>query len=339
MQTVILEEPGRFALGERPSLSSPQAGEALVQVKRIGVCGTDYHAYRGRQPFFSYPRVLGHELAVEVLAVGDGVTNVKPGDLCAVEPYLNCGSCVACRAGKTNCCASLKVLGVHVDGGMTEQLILPANKLHPSTTLSVDQLALVETLGIGAHAVERGQPQPGDTVLVIGAGPIGLGVALFAKDTGARVIVADTSRERLDAATALLPGIDPLLANENTTAQLEAQTNGDLASIVFDATGSAVSMRGSFDFVQPGGKLVYVGLVLDDISLPDPLFHRREMTLLATRNATAATFHHVMGLMESGAVDTTKWVTHRGPLVDVPSSLPKWAGPGSGVIKAVLNVA
>ena len=174
MQTIVLETPGSFTQVDRPDAPGPGPGEALVSVRRIGICGTDLHAFRGRQPFFQYPRVLGHELGVEVLAVGEGVEAICPGDRCAIEPYLNCGKCIACRHGKTNCCASLQVLGVHTDGGMCERLIVPASKLHKSLTLTLDQLALVETLGIGAHAVDRAALMAGEVVLVIGAGPIGL---------------------------------------------------------------------------------------------------------------------------------------------------------------------
>mgnify|MGYP001149496030 CR=1 FL=1 len=127
-------------------------GHALVRVKHVGICGTDWHAYRGRQPFFTYPRILGHELGVVVEAVNDPESSLKSGDRCAVEPYLNCGRCVACRRGKTNCCVSLQTLGVHTDGGMREQIVIPVAKLHRSAALSIEQLALVEMLGIGAHA-------------------------------------------------------------------------------------------------------------------------------------------------------------------------------------------
>src|SRR5438046_1886544 len=154
MQTVVLEKPGLFALGSDhlPAISSPD--EALVRVHRVGICGTDIHAYRGDQPFFTYPRIIGHELGVEIVQVGPNEAGLRAGDRCAVEPYLNCGSCIACRRGKTNCCARLQVLGVHTDGGMREYFTVPVRKLYRSEVLSLEQLALVETLGIGAHAVE-----------------------------------------------------------------------------------------------------------------------------------------------------------------------------------------
>src|SRR4051812_45976817 len=174
MLSIVLDEPGRFRVTEAPKPPAPGAGEALVRVGRVGICGTDLHAYRGRQPFFSYPRILGHELGVEVLAVGAGVTGLEPGDRCAVEPYLDCGACLACRRGRTNCCAGLRVLGVHTDGGLRERITVPARKLHRSGRLSPEQLALVETLAVGCHAVGRAAPRADEACLVIGAGPIGL---------------------------------------------------------------------------------------------------------------------------------------------------------------------
>src|SRR5947199_4307593 len=180
MQTIVLEKPGSLTLADTAAPTDVPPGHAMVRVRRVGICGTDLHAYRGRQPFFSYPRILGHELGVEVIALGDGDTfGLKKGDRCTVEPYLNCGKCIACRRGKTNCCASLEVLGVHTDGGMRERIRVPVSKLHPSETLTLDQLALIETLGIGAHAVDRAKVEAGEFVLVIGAGPIGLAVMQF----------------------------------------------------------------------------------------------------------------------------------------------------------------
>ena len=201
MKTVILEKPGQLRLMESAEPTDLPSGSALVRVHRVGFCGTDWHAYHGRQPFFSYPRILGHELGVEIVSINDPAGEhagmLSPGDRCSVEPYLNCGECIACRRGKENCCVNLRVLGVHADGGMRERIVVPITKLHRSRTLSFDQLALVETLGIGCHAVSRAQPEADENVLVLGAGPIGLSVIPFVKAAGAVPIVADVSESRL----------------------------------------------------------------------------------------------------------------------------------------------
>ena len=198
MKAISLREPQRFEMIDIAPPPDPGPGEALVQVRNIGICGTDVSGYFGKMPLMTYPRILGHELGVEVVAVGDGVTGVAPGDRCSVEPYLNCvDGCLACRRGAPNCCATLEVLGVHTDGGMRPRFLLPARKLHVSTRLAFEQLALVETLGIGAHAVDRGAPGPDDTALIIGAGPIGLATYEFVRLSGATSIFMDLNEERL----------------------------------------------------------------------------------------------------------------------------------------------
>ena len=337
MKTITLNEPGQFSHShtEPPVLTSPDA--ALVRVRRVGICGTDIHAFAGRQPFFSYPRILGHELGVEVLETGANVRDLKPGDLCAVEPYLNCGHCIACRRGKTNCCASLQVLGVHTDGGMREIIEVPARKLHKSDTLTLDQLALVETLGIGAHAVQRADIEAGENALVIGAGPIGLSVMQFAQARGARVLVMDMNPARLDFCRQHLGIVDAIAANDTALEAVKERTGGDLPTAVFDATGNSNSMHNAFNFVAPGGKLIFVGLFLGDVTFYDPDFHRREMTLLATRNSTGDDFRRIIGLMETGKIDTAPWITHRADCADLLAHFPDWIKPESGVIKAVVE--
>src|ERR1044071_1621216 len=189
MKALLLEKPKTWRQIEIPTPHDPGPVEALVSVQRVGICGTDISGYLGKMPFFSYPRIPGHELGVEVLAVGEDVSNVRPGDHCAVEPYINCQRCYACRRGLTNCCEYHQTLGVMCDGGMCERMLLPARKLHVSRRLNMEQLALVETLAIGCHAVDRGEVKTGENVLIIGAGPIGLSALEFVRVAGARIIV------------------------------------------------------------------------------------------------------------------------------------------------------
>jgi 2-desacetyl-2-hydroxyethyl bacteriochlorophyllide A dehydrogenase len=338
MNTVILNEPGKLALIDAPEPSAPGSGEALVRVHRMGFCGTDYHAFHGRQPFFSYPRILGHELGLEVLAVGAEVKNVVVGDKCSLEPYVHCGTCRPCRKGATNCCANIKVIGVHVDGGMRERFVVPAAKLHPSKTLSYDALALVETLAIGAHAIDRAAVQQGETVVVIGAGPIGLSTIQFALLRGARVVVIDRAASRLEACSSLYPAIVALDPEKRFAEQLSELTGGDLADAVVDATGNLASMGASLEYVGSTGRLVYVGLAQGEVSFNDPLFHRREMTLLGSRNALPRNFTEIIADMEKGNIDPLAWITHRCTLEEIPHKLPAWSEPAAGVIKAVASV-
>ncbi len=319
MLQVTLQDPGCFTSQTTAPEPKIGPGEALVRVHRIGVCGTDLHAHAGRQPFFEYPRVLGHELGVEVVDPGDAPNGLKVGDRCSVEPYLNCGQCIACRRGKPNCCSNLRVMGVHMDGGMGELLAVPAPKLHPSATLSYDQLALVETLGIGAHAVERAEPTAEDFILVIGAGPIGLSVVQFALITGAKVVVMDISESRLAFCREQMGVTHTVMAGENASVELTAIGDGDLPTIVIDATGNPRSMAGAFDLPANGGRIVFVGLFQGELAFNDPNFHRRELTVCASRNALPETFTSITSAMEEGRIDTTPWITHRMALAEVPA--------------------
>jgi 2-desacetyl-2-hydroxyethyl bacteriochlorophyllide A dehydrogenase len=338
MKTIVLETPGEFRLIDTEPPGPPGPGEALVRVRRVGICGTDLHAFRGKQPFFSYPRILGHELGVEIVALGEGTEALalSPGDRCSVEPYLNCGHCIACRRGKTNCCASLKCLGVHTDGGMRELIVVPARKLHKSETLPLEHLALVEMLCIGAHAVRRAEPAPDEVALVIGAGPIGLATIQAAQFMGAKVIVMEVSQRRIQFCREQL-GVEQFIdATQAPLPQLQAMLGPDMPTLVFDATGNAASMMNAFNYVAPGGKLIFVGLFQGEVTFHDPDFHRLELTLMSSRNATAADFAWVIQMLESGRINVEPWITHEASPEALPSEFSSWLDPENGVIKAML---
>jgi 2-desacetyl-2-hydroxyethyl bacteriochlorophyllide A dehydrogenase len=334
MKAVILEKPGEMRAANLDAPRAPQAGEALVRVHRVGVCGTDLHAFRGTQPYFTYPRIVGHELGVEILALGGDSPGLAVGDLCAVEPSIQCGQCIACRRGRGNCCTELKVLGVHLDGGLREQIVVPVRNLHKSTRLTPEQLAMVEPLSIGSHAVRRAAPEPGDTVLVIGVGPIGLGVAQSLRFHNVKVVVSDLREERLALAQAVLGTRELIDARQDALAQLRRILGGELATVVFDCTGSIASMEESINFMAHGGKLVFVGLVPESFSFSDPLFHRRETTLLSSRNCTAQDFREVIARMETGAIDVSRWITHRASADELPRVFPGWVSGDNRLFKA-----
>ncbi len=335
MQSIILSESGQLRKSEAEEPQPPGADEALIRIRRIGVCGTDFHAFLGEQPFFSYPRILGHELGVEIVALGEQVENLVVGTRCAVEPYFYCGICSACRRGKPNCCLNLKVFGVHIDGGMREYAVIPAKYLHPTKTLSFDQLALVEPLGIGAHAVARAQIEVGEQVLVIGAGPIGLAVIQFALLAGANVTVTDISETRLAFCQQLWPAVTCLLKQSDPQKLFPVD---ELPSVVFDATGNKQSMQGAFNLVANGGKLIFVGLFQGDVTFHDPDFHRKEITLLSSRNSTSADFQRIIQYMENGQIQTEPWITHRANFENLGEAFPQWLNRNSGVIKAMIAV-
>ncbi|HYH63726.1 MAG TPA: zinc-binding alcohol dehydrogenase family protein [Urbifossiella sp.] len=341
MKALQLEQPKQFRFIDIPEPPPPGPGEAVVRVSRVGVCGTDYSGYLGKMPFFSYPRIPGHELGVEVVAVGPGVTNVKPGDRAAVEPYINCQNCYSCARGHTNACENHQTLGVHCDGGLRPRFTIPARKLHVSDKLTFEQLALVETLGIGLHAVNRANPRADETVLVIGAGPIGLSVIEFAKLAGSRVVVMDLNEQRLAFAREKMGVRETLLSKGDFDADVKAFTEltaGKLGNVVVDATGSAKSMSGAYHYVGFAGRLVWVGITQDQLGFTQPLMHRREMTFLASRNALAPEFTRIIRLIEGGMLDTRPWITHRAPFDAVLDVFPTWLKPETGVVKAVVEI-
>ncbi len=341
MKAISLDKPGQFSVVELPEPPAPGPGQALVRVHRVGICGTDLGGYLGKMPFYSYPRIPGHELGVEILAVGPDVANVRVGDRCSVEPYLNCQKCYSCRRGLTNCCEKHQTLGVMCDGGLTDRIILPARKLHVSTKLTYDQLALVETLAIGCHAIDRGAPKAGEHVLVIGAGPIGLSAIEFAKVAGAISIVIDINQGRLDFCKNVM-GVDHVIlakGDGSEMAELERITNGQFADVVVDATGSNKSMANALNYCAFGGRLVYVGITQQEVSfLHAPVMHRREVTLMASRNALSRDFARIIQLIEDGAINTKPWITHRTTFGNMIADFPTFLKPESGVIKAMVEL-
>ncbi|MFT2011283.1 zinc-binding alcohol dehydrogenase family protein [Pontibacter sp. 13R65] len=337
MKTLVCTTPKQFdyATGEKPALTP---GHAIIKIRRIGICGTDLHAYEGTQPFFEYPRILGHELAGELVDF-DNAPGFEKGEAVTFIPYFNCGTCVACRAGKSNCCTQMKVCGVHVHGGMVEYLSVPSYSLVHGEGLSFDELALVEPLAIGAHGVRRADVQPGEFVLVIGAGPIGLGIMEFARIAGAQVIAMDINDARLNFCKDKLKVQHIVNAlSPDVTEQLQQITNGDMPTVVIDATGSQRAINNAFQYMAHGARYVMVGLQKGEVSFSHPEFHKRESTLMSSRNATRQDFEHVVASMKKGLVEPTTYITHRVLFDQVKDEFASWLDPANGVIKAMVEL-
>ena len=335
MNTLVCENPGHFSYVET-AYPTPKAGHSIIKIKRVGICGTDLHAFEGTQPFFSYPRVLGHELAAEY-EDGDA-PGFKKGDPLTVIPYIHCGNCIACRQGKTNCCSSLKVLGVHVDGGMSEFFLVPNELLLKGGGLSLDALALVEPLCIGYHAVQRSSIQSTETALVIGAGPIGFGLMLFLKAMGVTVIGMDVNQDRLEFCHTHLQ-IDAMLdpRDEDHFEKIKGLSSGEMPAVVFDATGSLKAINNAFRYMSHAGKYVLVGLQLGEISFSHPEFHKREATLMSSRNATKNDFEKVMDMIRQKKIDPLCMITHRLKFEEVGNSFEQLMDPTQQVVKAMVS--
>jgi len=315
-----------------------QPGHAIIKIRRIGICGTDLHAFEGTQPFFSYPRILGHELAGDLIDA-DGAEGFVPGEALTFIPYFNCNTCIACRQGKPNCCSNIRVFGVHIDGGMSEYISVPSYSLVKGNGLTYDELALVEPLAIGAHGIRRAAVQKDEFVLVIGAGPIGLGTMEFARIAGAQVIALDINAGRLQFCRNKLQLLHTInAATEDVVERLKEITNNDMPTVVIDATGSQKAINNALQYLAHGGRFVLIGLQKETISFSHPEFHKRETTLMSSRNATREDFVHVVDCMKEGWVNPSTYITHRTAFDDVKNVFKSWLEPATGVIKAIAEI-
>lgn len=337
MKYIVCEEPGKFLMKEK-SIPTIDQEQVLLQIKTIGICGTDLHAYAGNQAFFQYPRILGHELGSQVLAVGKNVRNVQVGDKVLVMPYISCGKCIACRKGKTNCCTKIEVLGVHTDGGMQEKITVPANILLEVNDLSFQEIAIIEPLAIGAHALRRAALKEEEYIVVVGCGPIGLGIMKLAQIQGAKVIAVDVVEKRLHFAKDQI-GVDFIVnALENPVETIAKITDGDLATAVFDASGNRRALESGPAYMAHGGRYVLVGLSKGDLTFQHPAIHAKETTLMCSRNATFEDFHLVIETLKTGQFPTASFITHTVPFDEMIAHFDNWLDPKAGVIKAMVTL-
>lgn len=337
MKALVCTTPGELDYISR-ELPRLEPGQAIIRIRRIGICGTDLHAFEGTQPYFTYPRILGHELSGELIAFDDA-PGFEIGEAVTFIPYFSCGDCIACRNGKENACVGMKVCGVHQDGGMVEYLSVPATSLIHGKNLGLDVLALIEPLSIGAHAVRRAAISKGEFVLVVGAGPIGLGAMEFARAAGGKVIALDTNNSRLKFCKEKMK-VDHIInaMDVDVTEQLNAITSGNKPTVVMDATGNIKAISNAFHYMAHGARYVLIGLQKGDISFSHPEFHKREATLMSSRNATRADFEYVISLIERGEIDPSIFVTHRVGFDQVKDEFKEWLNPSSGVIKAMVEI-
>lgn len=334
MKYIVCEEPNKFALKEK-EIPIKEDNQALIKIHRVGICGTDLHAYSGNQAFFTYPRILGHELAGEILEIGENPKNLKVGDSVIVMPYVSCGNCVACRQGKTNCCTNIRVLGVHTDGGMQEKIAVRVDLLLPANHLSYEEMAIVEPLAIGAHAIRRANVLKGETIVVIGCGPIGIGLMKLAQIKGAEVIALDVDEARLEFVKNEIGVKHTVKVSETAVEEVSNITNGDLAAVVFDATGNKRALEGGIGYMSHGGRYVLVGLSKGELTFSHPAIHAKESTIMCSRNATLEDFEFVINNLDK--FPTNAFVTHQVSFNDMISNFDSWLDPKTKVIKAMVN--
>jgi threonine dehydrogenase-like Zn-dependent dehydrogenase len=336
MKALVCTRPGKM---DYTDIAEPELkkGHAIIRIRKIGICGTDLHAFEGTQPFFNYPRILGHEVSGELMDFDDA-PGFQKGEAVTFLPYLNCGTCIACRSGKTNCCTNLRVCGVHMDGGMVDYFAVPSRLLVHGQGLSLTELALVEPLAIGAHGIRRAGIRPGEYVLVMGAGPIGLGTIEFARLRSAEIIVMDTNLHRLNFCKTQL-GIAHIIqaADPNISEQLMDITKGDMPTVLIDASGNRNAINGGLNYLAHGGRYILIGLQKEELVFSHPEFHKKETTLMSSRNATREDFDHVIDTIQKDLIHPLSFITNRVDFRDAATEFKNWADPARGIIKVVVE--
>lgn len=334
MKAIYLKAPREISVANVPE---PQraGNEVLIKVRSMGICGSDIGAFKGTNPLVKYPRIIGHEIAGEVLAVPNDEPELAVGDHVVIEPYVYCGNCYPCSHDRTNCCENLTVRGVHIDGGMSEVTTHPRHLVHkvPKDT-PWDLLAMVEPLTISVHAVRRARLKKGEHVVVTGCGPIGLLAAQFALTLGAEPIVVDPVDERLEFAKNL--GIKYAVNPVKSDAVLEIQTitKGRMAEAVVEASGSAAAIRSSIDYVAYSGRIALVGWPKNEISLPTSLFTKKELDIVGSRNSFHA-FAESIELVSNHKIDVASLITKTIQFHEVPAVLTDIAEHPENYLKVV----
>lgn len=334
MKILLIDAPGRFSYGEKAA-PVPADGEVLLRVRRLGFCGSDLNTFRGGNPLVSFPRIPGHEIAATIQAVTPGVpTEFQPGQAVTLLPYTTCGHCSACRAGRVNACRHNQTLGVQQDGAFTEWIVAGWEKLIPAPTLGLHEIALVEPLAVGFHAVARGRVAPSDTVLVFGCGMIGLGaVAGAALHRGATVIAVDVEDRKLEVARRAGAAHVINSAKENLHERLLALTDGHGPDVAIEAVGLPATFTACVDEVCFAGRVVYIGYAKAPVSYETKYFVMKELDIMGSRNATRTDFAEVVRLLSSGRYPVEETITRTVPFDESGEALAAWAANPGAITK------
>jgi threonine dehydrogenase-like Zn-dependent dehydrogenase len=336
MKAGVLVAPGRMEIRE---VAEPAPGpeEVLLEVGCVGLCGSDLNAYRGTSPMVTYPRIIGHEVGATIVAAGAAVpSEFGPGLRVTLSPYSHCGVCPACRLGRTNTCQFNQTLGVQRDGALCERFAIDYRKLFPSETLSLQELALVEPLCVGAHGVNLGQVSDADTVLVLGCGAVGLGAVAAAARRGARVIAGDIDDAKL-ALAAKLGAHTTVDTNTEPADRISGLTNGEGPSVVVEAVGLPQTYRFALDAVATAGRVVCIGYANDPMEIDTKLIVRKELAVLGSRNARDE-FRSVVAMLEARERPFTEMISRLAPLEEAPQALAAWSAAPGRVTRILVQV-
>ena len=338
MKALEITSPGAARLVDRPE-PAPVAGELLLRIHTVGYCGTDLSTYRGRNPLVTYPRIPGHEVAAVVEGLGQGVTGWTIGEQVLVFPYTECGACSSCLAGRPNCCKNNQTLGVQREGIMAEFATIPAGKAMRAAGLGPRELALVEPLTVGAHAVARGQVTAGETVAVFGCGAIGLGAIAAAAYLGARVIAIDVDDVKLDLAKSCGAAECVNSIREDLATRLQELTDGHGPAVVIEAVGLSATFQAAVDLVAFAGRVVYIGYAKEPVAYETKWFVMKELDIRGSRNALARDFEQVIAMLGTGRVPTERIITQEVSLAEAPTALANWDRAPGDVTKIHVRLA
>ena len=338
MKALQITEPGKTALVDRtmPKLS---AGEVLLKVHTIGYCGSDLNTFRGLNPLVEYPRVPGHEIGAVIVGSGADVpAEWAEGLEVTVSPYTNCGKCSACRRGRWNCCRHNQTLGVQREGALTEFIVASWRKLYRSPKLCLRELALVESLTVGFHAVDRGRVTESDTVLVFGCGAIGLGAITGGAYRRARVIAVDIDNAKLALAKRCGAALTINSQTEKLHDRLLEFTADEGPEVIIEAVGLPQTFRAAVEEACFAGRVVYIGYAKKPVEYEAKYFVMKELDIMGSRNATPQDFQTVIQMLEGGRFPVDAVISKTVPLAEAGAALQAWSENPSAFTKIQIVV-
>jgi threonine dehydrogenase-like Zn-dependent dehydrogenase len=335
MKALAVDAPGHARVIEIPEPTAAPDGQSLLEVRRIGLCGTDLNTFRGRNPMVTYPRILGHEVAATVIT---NSASTAPARNVTLSPYTACGACPSCRNGRVNACQFNQTLGVQRDGALTERITYPSDKLYTGN-LSLEELCLVEPLTVGVHASARGQVSANDTVAIFGCGGVGLGAVAGAAFRGARVIAIDVDDKKLELACAA--GATDVIhsSREDLHQRLSALTAGEGPSCIIEAIGLPQTFRAAVEEVAFSGRVVYIGYAKEPVSYETRLFVQKELQILGSRNALPDDFLEVIRMLEAKRFPVQQSISAIVPIEEAPGMLRRWSENPSSFAKIMVKLS
>ena len=339
MKTILMPEPGKVIITEMEN-PTPKPGEALLKLLYGGICGSDLGSYRGANAYVVYPCIPGHEFSAEIVEIGENDRGLKPGMIVTCNPYFNCGHCYSCERGLVNACTDNQTMGVQRQGAFSQYITMPVERIYDGKGLSPRTLSLIEPFCISYHGVTRGQVKPGDKVLVVGAGTIGVLAAVAAKAKGAEVTICDVAPEKLDYAYQTF-GLAHKLLNaspEAFAAGVAELTQGNGYDVTIEAVGMPETFQNCIDAACFGGRLVLIGVSKRNINdFFFTIIQKKELNIFGSRNALKSDFLELIELVRSGAVDLEKIVTNEYAWTDAPQAFAEFSANAGKMLKVVLN--